>query len=359
MDLYVDVIKRGGPEVPEALRHQVFKLFGNIEQICELHKSSVLPRLTVCNGSVQLLAETISSFIKNDQFYCYIVYVINQKFAEQLISCHSQFFEGLRTFYHDLQGVNSFLIQPIQRIPKLKMFFDEFIKELSKDMPLHKSAAAACCVAEKDIQRLLTRINEALTITQIVETCELRPLDQLSILTSMQKDFGVSVNEPMLLLVPRSNSVFSFRSPFNVYDLGKFHKIAILKAYECATQKSFNSKVFVFEKCLLYTKIISDSSLGYRSHYPFNGSFAFVMNESLSSIRVTGSVKRKFDVEFSSENIENIAEIKKAINLFYDPRRSTDSAFTEELMIIENQDMTDDEDWECVKPGKSFYISEC
>lgn len=233
------------------------------------------------------------------------------------------------------------------------MFFDEFIKELSKDIPLHKSAVAACCVAEKDIQRLLVRLNEALTVTQIIETCELGPLDQLSILTSMQKDFGVSVNEPMLLLVPRSNSVFSFRSPFNVYDLGKFHKISTLKAFECATGRSFNSKVFVFEKCLLYTKIITDSSLGYRSHYPFNGSFAFVMNESLSSIRVTGGVKKKFDVEFSSENIENIAEIKKAINQFYDPRRSTDSAFTEELLLItEEHDMTDDEDWEQVKPGK-------
>lgn len=352
MDLYVSVIKAGGPEVPEVLRHQVFKLFGNIEQICALHKKSVLPRLTVCNGNVQLMAETMSSFIKNDQFYCYIVYGMNQKYAEQLISCHSQFFEGLRNFYHDLQGVNSFLIQPIQRIPKLKMFFDEFIKELSKDMPLHKSAVAACCVAEKDIQRLLIRLNEALTVTQIIETSELKPLDQLSMLTSMQKDFGVSVNEPMLLLVPRSNSVFPFRSPFNVYDLGKFHKIATLKAFECATGRTFNSKVFVFEKCLLYTKVINESSSGYRSHYPFNGSFAFIMNESILSIRVTGSVKKKFDVEFTSENLESISEMKKAINQFYDPRRSADSAFTEELMIIEDQHLTDDDDWECVKPGE-------
>lgn len=348
----MNVIKSGGSEVPEPLRHQVFKLFGNIEQIHALHKKSVLPRLNVCNGNIQLMAETISTFIKNDQFYCYVIYVMNQKFAEQLISCHNQFFEGLRSFYHDLQGVNSFLIQPIQRIPKLKMFFDEFIKELSIDMVLHKAAAAACCVAEKDIQRLLVRLNEALAVTQIVETCELKPLDQLSILTSMQKDFGVDVNEPMLLLVPRSNSVFPFRSPFNVYDLGKFIKIGILKAFESATGRTFNSKVFVYEKCLLYTKIISESSLGYRSHYLFNGSFAFIMNESLLSIRVTGSVKKKFDVEFTSESLESISEIKKAINQFYDPRRSTDSAFTEELMIIEDQHLTDEEDWENIKPDE-------
>lgn len=52
---------------------------------------------------------------------------------------------------------------------------------------------------------------------------------------------------------------------------------------------------------------------------------------------------------FSSNNIESIAEMKRLINQFYDPRRSNDSAFVEgnELMICEDQDgiTAEDEDW--------------
>lgn len=106
------------------------------------------------------------------------------------------------------------------------------------------------------------------------------------------------------------------------------------------------SKVFIFEKCLLYTKIINESTLGYRTHFAFNAGFAFITDGSQVSFRVSG-VKKKHDVDFSSDNIESIVEMKKLINQFYDPRRSADSAFVDghELMITENEELTDDEDW--------------
>lgn len=97
----------------------------------------------------------------------------------------------------------------------------------------------------------------------------------------------------------------------------------------------------------MYTKIINVNALGYRNHFPFNAGFAFVTTESQMSFRICGASK-KHDVIFSSDKIENVAEMKKIINQFYDPRRSSDSAFVDgsELMICEDQDMaTDDEDW--------------
>lgn len=77
-------------------------------------------------------------------------------------------------------------------------------------------------------------------------------------------------------------------------------------------------------------------------------------------MRISGGNK-KHDVLFSSDNIENIAQIKKLIQMFYDPRRSGDSAFvdgsTNELMISEDQEMmSEDEDWivtECGSPKNS------
>ena len=213
IDYYLNTVKEGGEEVPSELRHQTFKLFGNIEDIFKLHKESVYPRLVVCNGNAKLIAETITSFVQNDFFYCYITYSINQKFADQLISIHQGFFESLRSTSDDLLGINSFIIQPIQKLPRYKMLFDEMIKELSSDVVLNKETIAACCVAEKSIQRLLKRLNGAMSINDIVETNEFMISVQMSLLTTMQNNFGVNVSEPMMLLVPKTSSSFPFRSP--------------------------------------------------------------------------------------------------------------------------------------------------
>lgn len=213
IDYYVSAVKQEAEEVPLELRHQTFKLFGNIEEICKLHKESVYPRLLVCNGNVKLMAETITSFVQNDLFYCYVVYAINQKYAEQLISIHYAFFEGLRSTSDDLLGINSFTIQPIQKLPRYKMLFDEMIKELSSDVISHKETIAACCVAEKSVQRLLSRLNQAMSINDIAETNEFGVSVQMSLLTTMQNSFGVKISEPMMILVPKTSLIFPFRSP--------------------------------------------------------------------------------------------------------------------------------------------------
>lgn len=213
IDYYVSVIRKGDEGVPAELCHQIFKLFGNIEEICKLHKESIYPRLLVCNGNAKLIADTITSLVQNDVFYCYIIYAVNQKFSDQLISYHQPFFESLRSMSEDLLGVHSFIIQPIQKLPRYKMFFDEMIKELSKDVVINKETIAACCIAEKSVQRLLTRLNEALAINSIIEINEYGVSVQMSILRSMQTSFGVKINEPMMILVPKSSSSFPFRSP--------------------------------------------------------------------------------------------------------------------------------------------------
>lgn len=126
-------------------------------------------------------------------------------------------------------------------------------------------------------------------------------------------------------------------------------KTSTLRAQECFTNRVFASKVFIFEKCLLYTKMINDNVLGYRNHFPFAPGITFNMKESQVSFRVGGSVSKKQDVIFSSDNIESIASIKMLINQFYDHRRSSDFSYVDgnELMICEDQDITtdDDEDW--------------
>jgi hypothetical protein len=109
-----------------------------------------------------------------------------------LITNHSEFFEKLRATSDDLLGVHSFMIQSIQKLPRYKMLLDEMIKELSRDLPFNKESVVACCVVEKNVQRLLNRLNEALSLNDIIETHEFTATIQMGLLTTMQHDFCVS-----------------------------------------------------------------------------------------------------------------------------------------------------------------------
>lgn len=72
----------------------------------------------------------------------------------------------------DRLGINSFLLQPIQRLPRYQLLLNEIIKDLSKDIENTKQAIAAFCVAEKSLQRLLDTVNSSMSITDIKNCTE-------------------------------------------------------------------------------------------------------------------------------------------------------------------------------------------
>lgn len=77
----------------------------------------------------------------------------------------------------DRLGINSFLLQPIQRLPRYQMLLNEIIKDLSKDLEnTTKQAIAACCKAEKNVQRLLDLVNESMSINDIRNCYEVKEL---------------------------------------------------------------------------------------------------------------------------------------------------------------------------------------
>lgn len=199
-------------EVPQVIRNQKFKLFGNIEEICSLHKSTVLPHLLSCGDNIYQIAETFINLIQSDAFYCYINYAINHRQAEELLSSYADFFARIQKTCNDRLGVMSFIIQPIQKIPRYPLLLEEMIKELSKDMHLNKKTLARLCIAKKNIERFLTRLNQALTINDIIETHEVPANLQCGLITCLQIEFGVNINEPTLLLVPSFSSHHGYRS---------------------------------------------------------------------------------------------------------------------------------------------------
>jgi hypothetical protein len=54
------------------------------------------------------------------------------------------------------------------------MLLNEIIKDLSKDLENNKQAIAACCIAEKNIQRLLDTVNDSMCINDIRNCYEVK-----------------------------------------------------------------------------------------------------------------------------------------------------------------------------------------
>lgn len=143
--------------LPNSLKGQRINIFSNIENIHHFHKTKFLPKLLLCEYDAERIADLFTTFLDDNHFDKYIIYVLNRKKSEKLCKEHKYFFKQIQK---DRLGINSFLLQPIQRIPRYQLILGEIIKDLMKDLDKNKPAIAACCIAEKGIQRLLKTINE-------------------------------------------------------------------------------------------------------------------------------------------------------------------------------------------------------
>lgn len=53
-------------------------------------------------------------------------------------------FQDRQNEMHDKLGINSFLMEPIQRLPKYRLLIDQLAKVLSPFLEVEKSRLAAC-----------------------------------------------------------------------------------------------------------------------------------------------------------------------------------------------------------------------
>lgn len=143
--------------LPDSLKGQKRNIFSNIEAIYEFHKETFFPNLVQCDFNPEKIADTFTSYINGYQFDIYILYVLNQKKSQALRKENEYFF---RQIQKDRLGIGSFLLSPVQMLPRYQLMIAELLKNLMKDLDKHKVAVAACCIAEKAIQKMLNDVNE-------------------------------------------------------------------------------------------------------------------------------------------------------------------------------------------------------
>ncbi|ETN65292.1 hypothetical protein AND_002942 [Anopheles darlingi] len=228
---YVSIM--GSKDLPPGLRGQRYHIFGNIEKIHSLHRDQFLPMLERNRASIGGIAETFIRFLERDKFYCYIMFALNRPKSERICNRNLDYFQRRQADVDDKLGLNSFLLQPIQRLPRYKLLLAEINKEILKQMEetlleAVKDEIGILCKAEKRLERFIDNVNEAMSINDIQECYEV-----------------------------------------NLFHQGKFRKMMEVDIYDWDQRRRYPAKMFLFERSVIYAEKCK-TNLEYRGRYEYS-----------------------------------------------------------------------------------------
>ncbi|KAH8275131.1 hypothetical protein KR026_000467 [Drosophila bipectinata] len=235
-------------DLPMGLRGKKYDLFGNIEQIAEFHRDEFLPMLQRNRRDLKRLFDEFLQFLDQNCFYGYVIFTMNKQKSLKLCDIYKNYFLSIRLELDDKLGINSFLVQPIQRMARYPLLLNQFISTFFKNRDLVlKPIIESCCRLEKRFRTLLTTTNESETINDIVDCHEVCFL-------STHIFFNFS-------------NFRLFDLQFNVYYQGKFRKVNQFQVFDYKLKRSYSAKVFIFDKCIIYTEI-KGKNLIFHGRYP-------------------------------------------------------------------------------------------
>ncbi|XP_046810717.1 pleckstrin homology domain-containing family G member 3 [Lucilia cuprina] len=140
---------------------------------------------------------------------------MHKKTSLELRKENREFFQNYQNEINDRLGIDSFLVQPIQRLTRYPLLLQQLINEFYKSGINCKPVLASLCKLETRMRRLLEVVNQSEEIHCIEEIPPELHLDQL----------------------------------------GSFRRSTEFDAYNHRSRKKFHSKVFLFDQCLLCTEV--------------------------------------------------------------------------------------------------------
>ncbi|EDW79716.2 uncharacterized protein Dwil_GK17870 [Drosophila willistoni] len=225
LENYGNIFQR--KDLPLGLRGKKYDLFGNIEAIAEFHRDEFLPMLHRNRRDLKRLFDEFLQFVDQNCFYGYVIFTMNKQKSLKLCDLYKNYFTSIRLERDDKLGINSFLVQPIQRMARYPLLLTQFISTFFKNRDIvMKPLIESCCRLEKRFRTILTTTNESETINDIVDCNE-----------------------------------------FNVYYQGKFRKVNEFQVMDHKLKRSYRAKVFIFDKCIIYTEI-KGKHLVFHGRYP-------------------------------------------------------------------------------------------
>ncbi|XP_039957087.1 pleckstrin homology domain-containing family G member 4B isoform X2 [Bactrocera tryoni] len=236
------------------------RLLGNVEEILALHETQILPLMLRNQRDLKSLFDEFAAYFDKNEFYCYVIFMMNKKTSMQLRQEQRPWLQNVQNEISDKLGIDSFLVQPIQRLTRYPLLLQQFISEFYKSGISCKPVLASVCKLETRMRRLLEVVNQAEDVPAIDEIAEL-----------------------------------------NLASQGYFRRATEFEAYHHRSRKKYAAKVFLFDRCLICTEV-RKRRLAYRHHYEWstlelqlNGSKSVTVLQRGRTASAKGSAKEEYE----------------------------------------------------------------
>ncbi|XP_035785573.1 uncharacterized protein LOC118463229 isoform X2 [Anopheles albimanus] len=329
---YVEAVFNDQTPPPPELSGKKYHLFGNLEYIYRFHRNAFLPKLLTTGNDVERIADVFIHFLENDSFYGYILYSMYHPKSQRVCEQHISFFDRHQQTHGDKLGVKSLILQPIQRLPRYQLMLASIFKLLikkpgaiSRNTQLHK-----VCVAEKRLQTLIGIMNESVTINDILQ-CEKAEDDEVELGFGVPKPAIVLKNQnhdnQVLFLYPKDNELVDRNKPINILHLGKFRSVYPVFINDLRLKRQYQGRLFVFERCVIYTEQLEQKCLTYRGHYSHQEIEYDFSNRQI--LRLSSRRHERLDIEVKI-NIQNpgkthLVDIMATLKAIIDRREQRES----------------------------------
>ncbi|XP_055532639.1 uncharacterized protein LOC129722860 isoform X2 [Wyeomyia smithii] len=333
--------------IPKELVNMKYHLFGNIEYIHQFHKCVLLPKLCACGEDAGQIGDVFSKYLENDSFYGYVLYSLYHPKSQRLCEQFARFFEDHQNSSGDRLGVKSFILQPIQRLPRYKMLLASIAKSLRAVEPSMAEDTASpyqlVCKAESLMEQFINTMNESMQVNDIVE-CERTDDEEIEMGFGVPKPATVlreqNSENQILFLYPKDHDNPERNKPINILHQGKFKKVFPVFLHDLRQARQYPGKLFLFERCIIYTEQTKHKILSYRGHFDQQEVSYDFSNHQILKITSEKDNRHSMDVKVDIKNPEVtnlpvVADLLRAIIL---QRRKKEGFIIEstELSIVRN-----------------------
>lgn len=115
----------------------------------------------------------------------------------------------------------------------------------------------------------------------------------------------------MLLKLFLSKTIFSHSFQIDILCQGKFKKMNEFDIYDWELRRKFRGKVFLFERCIVYTESLDREWMEYRGHYD-SIKLGIIYKEGKSKFKLFAKKRGCKEVEFHAD-LNTVMEWKTAI----------------------------------------------
>ncbi|GAB0090771.1 hypothetical protein DMENIID0001_055340 [Sergentomyia squamirostris] len=244
-------------DLPDALQGKDVILFGNLTRVYNFHTKILLPEIKATSECIEMLSNVFLKLISEEQFYIHVTYARNIPKVEKILKDHNQFFASCMDKIGDKLGIQSLVLQPIQRLPRYGLLLENILHELAmkiEESPGIKDQVGVLSRALKAVTRLTECVNASVNVNDITGC----PPDYLQC-------------------------------------QGKFRNMDAFEIYDYATKRRFKGHLFLFDKCIVFTEnkqTTDDPTFRYRGYYNLSR-FGMLTADNYSKLTIYSNQTRQ------------------------------------------------------------------